>query len=90
MRLGNHWKRGASFGLRAACVLALIAGGAVFAAEPGLSSAEFDRLHGELELKGGMWDLDWKISVTDARKQAAKEGKPIFMVVNTGNCLGYV
>lgn len=76
-----------------ACALALVAsGGAAFAADaaPGLSEAEFGRLYGELELKGGMWEIDWKVDVTEARKLAAKEGKPIFMVVNTGNCLGYV
>lgn len=90
MRLWNHWKRSL---IHAACVVALAAaGGAAFAGDalPGLSDAEFARLHEELELKGGMWELDWKVSVSEARRLAAKERKPIFMVVNTGNCLGYV
>ncbi|MEX0718777.1 MAG: hypothetical protein WD066_19440 [Planctomycetaceae bacterium] len=93
MRLWNQWRRRLGHAVRAACVVVLIAsGGAALAGDalPGLSDEEFARLHQELEMKGGMWELDWKISVTEARKQAAKERKPIFMVVNTGNCLGYV
>ena len=31
-----------------------------------------------------------KDDVRKSRAQAAKEKKPIFMVVNTGNCLGFV
>jgi len=32
----------------------------------------------------------WKVSVTEARRVAAETKKPIFLVVNTGNCLGFV
>ena len=34
--------------------------------------------------------LTWRASVTDARRLAAEQRKPIFLVVNTGNCLGFV
>ncbi|MSR75949.1 MAG: hypothetical protein EXS14_10830 [Planctomycetes bacterium] len=34
--------------------------------------------------------LRWEVSVTAARTRAAAEGRPIFMVINTGHCLGYV
>ena len=33
--------------------------------------------------------IGWKVSVTEARQLAAKENKPVFLVVNTGNCLGW-
>jgi hypothetical protein len=55
-----------------------------------LSKAEFDRLAKELHLKNQPWaKIPWKVSVTRARRLAAKEHKPIFLVVNTGNCLGW-
>ena len=59
--------------------------------EPGLSLAEFDRLQKVLSLKNQPWAaIPWKKTLPEARAQAAKEKKPIFMVVNTGNCLGFV
>ncbi len=59
--------------------------------EPALSRAEFDRLHEELNLKNQPWaTIPWKVTLTEARESAAKLGKPIFLVVNTGNCLGFV
>lgn len=59
--------------------------------EPGLSRAEFDHLQKVLSLKNQPWAaIPWKNTLPEARAQAAKEKKPIFMVVNTGNCLGFV
>ena len=59
--------------------------------EPGLSRAEFDRLQKVLSLKNQPWAaIPWKNTLPEARAQATKEKKPIFMVVNTGNCLGFV
>ena len=59
--------------------------------EPGLSRAEFDKLHKELNLKNQPWaTIPWKVTLTEARELAVKSKKPIFMVVNTGNCLGFV
>ncbi len=59
--------------------------------EPPFSRAEFDRLHKELDLKNQPWaTISWKVTLTEARESAAKHGKPIFLVVNTGNCLGFV
>ena len=56
-----------------------------------LSRAEFDQLHQELNLKNQAWaSLPWKVTLTEARESAVKNGKPIFLVVNTGNCLGFV
>jgi hypothetical protein len=55
-----------------------------------LSDAEFARLRKALHVKNQPWaTIPWKVSVTQARRLAAKERKPIFLVVNTGNCLGW-
>ena len=57
----------------------------------GLSKAEFDKLLKQLNLKNQAWaTIPWKNTLPEARAQAIKENKPIFMVVNTGNCLGLV
>ena len=54
-----------------------------------LSRAEFDKLKPILDVKNQPWTtIPWKYSITEARKVAAATRKPIFMVVNTGNCLG--
>jgi hypothetical protein len=57
----------------------------------GLTLAEFNELKPVLDLKNQPWTtIPWKYSITEARKLAAATKKPIFMVVNTGNCLGCV
>ena len=59
--------------------------------EPQLSRGDFERLLDELNLKIQPWaTVDWKISLTEARRAAAKQQRPVFLVVNTGNCLGFV
>jgi len=64
---------------------------ALLALQDGLSVKEFERLHKDLQLRNKAWaTLPWKYSVTEARLQAAREKKPVFMVVNTGNALGSV
>ena len=67
----------------------------LFAAGPGgsagLGDAEFETLREELHVKNQPWAaVPWKVSVTEARRVAAETKKPIFLVVNTGNCLGFV
>jgi hypothetical protein len=55
----------------------------------GLDLAEFKELKAVLDIKSQPWTtIPWKYSITEARKLAAATNKPIFMVVNTGNCLG--
>jgi hypothetical protein len=55
-----------------------------------LSDTEFATLHKALHVKNQSWaTIPWKVSVTQARQLAARERKPIFLVVNTGNCLGW-
>jgi hypothetical protein len=47
-------------------------------------------LREQLDLKNQPWTtIPWKISLTEARRLAAADRKPIFLVVNTGNCLGW-
>lgn len=54
-------------------------------------TAEERRLCDQLALKNQPWaGIRWEVSLTEARARAAKEGKPVFLVVNTGNVLGFV
>jgi hypothetical protein len=76
----------------AACVFALgLMLSPAFAGEPtGISEAEFKRLSKQLDVKTRPFaSIPWKSSVTEARQIAAREQKPIFFNVNTGNCLGW-
>lgn len=54
-------------------------------------TAEERRLCDQLALRSQPWaSIGWEVSLTAARQRAEKEGKPIFLVVNTGNVLGFV
>ena len=56
----------------------------------GLSDGEFKKLQPELRLKSKGWaSLPWKATLTEAREAALKERKPIFMMVDTGNPIGF-
>jgi hypothetical protein len=56
-----------------------------------LTDAEFKQLKPILDVKNQPWTtIPWKYSITEARQLAAKTKKPIFLNVNTGNCLGSV
>jgi hypothetical protein len=57
-----------------------------------LSVARFEQLHQQLQpSKDEVWQqLPWKLSLLEARDQAAKEKKPIFMLVRSGHPLGCV
>jgi hypothetical protein len=77
--------------LLAAALLAGVTSSRGTAAEPaaGLGLAEFRELKPALDLRNQPWaTIPWKYSITEARRLAAASKKPIFMVVNTGNCLG--
>lgn len=57
----------------------------------GLSRAEFEKLHRELQSPRELWQsIPWKLSLLDARSQAAKEKKPIYMLCRSGHPLGCV
>jgi hypothetical protein len=56
----------------------------------GLSDDEFRKLQPELRLKSKGWaSLPWRATLTDAREAAIREKKPIFMMVDTGNPIGF-
>jgi hypothetical protein len=56
----------------------------------GLSDEEFRKLQPELRLKNKGWaSLPWRATLTDAREAAVREKKPIFMMVDTGNPIGF-
>jgi hypothetical protein len=68
-----------------------ICGAAAGKGSASLGVAEFERLSRELHVKNQPWaSVPWHVSVTEARAAAARARKPIFLVVNTGNCLGFV
>ena len=56
----------------------------------GLTEAEFQKLHRELQpnLKATWRTIPWKTSVLDAQAAAAREGKPIFIWAMDGHPLG--
>jgi hypothetical protein len=65
----------------------------LFAQEPirsGLTMAEFDKLHKELQPpKDELWrTIPWHVSILEGREAAAKAGKPIFVWVASGEPLG--
>jgi hypothetical protein len=56
----------------------------------GLTDEEFRKLQPELRLKSKGWaSLPWRATLTDAREAAIREKKPIFMMVDTGNPIGF-
>ena len=56
----------------------------------GLSLADFEKLHRQLQPpKDERWrSIPWQISIVEARELAAKEKKPIFVWVASGEPLG--
>lgn len=63
----------------------------IFGGETELSLAEFQKLHKLLQPKEQLWQtIPWKLSILEARDQAAREKKPIFMLVRSGHPLGCV
>ncbi len=68
----------------------LIAALLVAASAGGLSDEEYRKLQPELRLKSKGWaSLPWQASLTRARETALREKKPIFMMVDTGNPIGF-
>ena len=59
-------------------------------ARSGLSVAEFEKLHEELQPpKDELWrTIPWHVSILEGREAAARAGKPIFVWVASGEPLG--
>ena len=56
----------------------------------GLSDDDYKKLQPELRLKSKGWaTLPWRATLTEARLAALREKKPIFMMVDTGNPIGF-
>lgn len=77
----------------AALLVATLATSQLLVAEPiqhptqRLSDDEFESLHTKIKPQRGesRWmEIDWYPSVWEARQQAAKEGKPIFLMAGSG------
>jgi hypothetical protein len=58
--------------------------------EPSLSKAEFERLHAELQPEADApWrTIPWRVSLLEARAEAARQKKPIFIWAMDGHPLG--
>ena len=70
-----------------ACSVSLIAG----AGEGGLSVAQFEKIHKELTSATELWQtIPWHVSLLEARSQAAREKKPIYLLCRAGHPLGCV
>jgi len=68
----------------------LLAALLVLLAPAGLSDEDYRKLQPELRLKSKGWaSLPWRATVTGAREAALREKKPIFMMVDTGNPIGF-
>jgi hypothetical protein len=60
-------------------------------AQQGLSQAEFQKLHDELTPEAAAWEaVPWRLSMLEACAVAAKEKKPVYMLVRSGHPLGCV
>ncbi len=56
----------------------------------GMTDAEYQKLRPDLRLKSKGWaSLPWRATLTEAREAALREKKPIFMMVDTGNPIGF-
>ena len=81
-------------GLRTACLLLFAAGVSRLCladSAPAGFQAEEAALCARLALSNQQWaSVRWEVSLTEARDRAKREDKPIFLVVNTGNVLGFV
>jgi RNA polymerase sigma factor (sigma-70 family) len=54
------------------------------------TDAEFKKLKAKLDVRNQPWArIPWQVSLTEARRLAAKTRKPIFLAVGTGNPLGW-
>ena len=77
----------------AALIVAALNAAPLFAQEPakgGLSLAEFEKLHKELQPPDNeLWrTIPWQVSILEGRALAAKTKKPIFVWVASGEPLG--
>jgi hypothetical protein len=78
--------------LNAAILTSVVAGvigpSLTWGAEPGrIAPDQFDKLHRMIHVQPDeqrFWRIPWKLTISEAREQAAKEGKPIFVWAGAG------
>lgn len=73
-----------------AAFIAFCNGPSLLAQQPGLTMAEFEKLHKELQPPDNeLWrTIPWQVSILEGRELAAKTKKPIFVWVASGEPLG--
>jgi hypothetical protein len=72
-------------------VLGFLVGARDASAQASYNVAEFQRLHTELFAAKEAWqEVPWRLSILEAQAAAAKEKKPVYMLVRSGHPLGCV
>ncbi len=72
------------------CLCTAVVWGATVRAADELGSippGQFDALHRMIRVHPGeqrFWQIPWKLSIAEARAQAAREGKPLFVWAGAG------
>jgi len=75
--------------VRAGTLAVAFAAVASLSAQDGLDP--FKKLHGELTSAKEPWQtIPWHLSILDARAEAAKEKKPVYLLARAGHPLGCV
>ena len=72
-------------------MIALTLALAVAVQDPELTPATFEKLSAMFRPQPGecrFWDVPWQLSLGEARRKAAREGKPLFIWSMDGNPLG--
>jgi hypothetical protein len=73
---------------RVALFLALLSATSIRAGDiKPIPPEQFDKLHKMIRVQPDeqrFWQIPWKLSITEAREQAAKDGKPIFVWAGAG------
>jgi len=71
--------------------LAAVLASSALPAQERLSQAEFQKLHADLNPPAAPWEgIPWRLSILEACAEAAKEKKPVYMLVRSGHPLGCV
>lgn len=59
--------------------------------EAKLTVEKFEKIHGDITSAKELWQgVPWHVSILEARSQAVKEHKPIYMLSRSGHPLGCV
>lgn len=63
---------------------------AILGADTGIPADEFERLHAELapDLEAPWRSIPWRVSLLEARSEAARQKKPLFIWAMDGHPLG--